>query len=338
MQCVINTINCREDFAVRKFLQFCLLISLPFCHGLAHAENIVVSLVTPSAPYMDHFVAIEKGYFREQNLTVEYIRAGGGVATPALMSGELHLSTSAGSALSAGLRGGPLKIIYTNLSRPSYKFISTKPEIQTLKDLVGKKIAINTFGDTQHLALLLLLKKYNIPSTSVLFIAMGRNETRFAAFKSGAIDATLLLPRDVLQVGQSKGSVLADIGKEIQLIWSGAATSNKLLAENRALAERFLTGAVKGREYARRFKDQTLAVVSKYDKSPREGIELDYDATLASMTAEGSVTDDVLRDEIATRAELTKMSNPPDKEKLFDYSLVKKVYAELKASGWQPKP
>jgi ABC-type nitrate/sulfonate/bicarbonate transport system substrate-binding protein len=255
-----------------------------------------------------------------------------------LMSGELHLSTSAGSALSAGLRGGPLKIIYTNLSKPSYKFISTKPELQTLKDLVGKKIAINTFGDTQHLALLLLLKKYNIPATSVLFIAMGRNETRFAAFKTAAIDATLLLPRDVLQVGQSKGSVLADIGKEIQLIWSGAATSNKLLAENRGLVERFLAGAIKGREYARRFKEQTLAVVAKYDKSPRDGIELDYDATVSSMTAAGSVTDDVLRDEVATRAELTKLSNPPDKEKLFDYSIVKRIYADLKSSGWQPKP
>ena len=115
-------------------------------------------------------------------------------------------------------------------------------------------------------------------------------------------------------------------------------TSSKLLAENRGLVERFLAGAIKGREYARRFKEQTLAVIAKYDKSPREGIELDYDATLASMTAEGSVTDDVLRNEIATRAELTKMSNPPEKEKLFDYSLVKKIYAELKASGWQPKP
>lgn len=76
-------------------------------------------------------------------------------------------------------------------------------------------------------------------------------------------------------------------------------------------------------------------VIAKYDKAPREGIELDYDATVASMTAEGSVTDDVLRD---TRAELTKMSNPPDKDKLFDYSIVRKVYGELKTSGWQPKP
>jgi NitT/TauT family transport system substrate-binding protein len=309
------------------------------CFGIsARAENIVVSLVTPSAAYMDHFVAVEKGYFREQNLNVDYVRSGGGVATPALLSGDLHLSTSAGSALSAALRGGPIKIVYTNLSRPSYKLIATKPEIQTLKDLVGKRVAINSFGDTQHLALLLLLKKYRIPSTSVLFIAMGRNETRFAAMKSGAIDATLLLPRDVFQIGQTQGPVLADIGKEIQLIWSGAATSSKLLAENRGLAERFLTGAIKGREYARRFKEQTLAVIAKHDKSSREGLDLDYDATVSSMTAEGSVTDDVLRDEIATRAELTKMANPPDKGKLFDYSLVKKIYADLKASGWQPRP
>ncbi|MGH7875406.1 MAG: ABC transporter substrate-binding protein, partial [Candidatus Binatia bacterium] len=316
-----------------RLLQLCLTISLLFCHGFAGAENIVVSLVTPSAAYMDHFVAVEKGYFHEQNLTVEYIRAGGGVATPALLSGELHLSTSAGSALSAALRGGPVKIVYTNLSKPSYKFISIRPEIRSLKDLTGKKIAINSFGDTQHLSILLLLKKYHIPSTSVLFIAMGGNETRFAAFKAAAIDATLLLPRDVLQVGQSKGAVLADIGKEIQLIWSGAAASSKLLAENRGLVERFLTGAIKGREYARRFKDQTLSIIAKYDKSPRDGVELDYDATLSSMTAEGSVTDDVLREEIATRAELTKMSNPPDKEKLFDYSVVRKIYAELKAIG-----
>ena len=321
-----------------RFLQLCLTISLLFCFDFAGAENIVVSLVTPSAAYMDHFVAIEKGYFREQNLNVEYIRAGGGVATPALLSGELHLSTSAGSALSAALRGGPVKIVYTNLSKPSYRFISTRPEIRSLKDLSGKKIAINSFGDTQHLSILLLLKKYHIPSTSVLFIAMGGNETRFAAFKTAAIDATLLLPRDVLQAGQSKGAVLADIGKEIQLIWSGAATSNKLLAENRGLVERFLIGAIKGREYARRFKDQTMSIIAKYDKSPREGVELDYDATVSSMTAEGSVTDDVLREEIATRAELTKMGNPPDKEKLFDYSVVRKIYAELKANGWQPKP
>jgi len=41
---------------------------------------------------------------------------------------------------------------------------------------------------------------------------------------------------------------------------------------------------MKGREYARRFKEQTLGIIVKYDKSPREGIELDYEATISSMT------------------------------------------------------
>ena len=50
------------------------------------------------------------------------------------------------------------------------------------------------------------------------------------------------------------------------------------------------------------------------------------------------MTDDVLREEVATRAELVGATNPPAPHELFDYSNVKKVYAELKARGWQPTP
>ena len=54
------------------------------------------------------------------------------------------------------------------------------------------------------------------------------------------------------------------------------------------------------------------------------------------MTEDGSLPDDVLREEIATRAELTKVANPPNASALFDYSITKKNYAQLKATGWQP--
>jgi ABC-type nitrate/sulfonate/bicarbonate transport system substrate-binding protein len=86
---------------------------------------------------MDRVVAMEKGYLREEGLNVEIVRAGGGVATPALMSGQLHFSTSAGAALSAAIRGGPLKIVYTHLSKPT-QVVSNKPEIKTVKDRSAK--------------------------------------------------------------------------------------------------------------------------------------------------------------------------------------------------------
>jgi ABC-type nitrate/sulfonate/bicarbonate transport system substrate-binding protein len=322
----------------RIIVAIILLASAQVGGRSAAAENIQVSYASLSTSYMDHIVAMEKGYFREKGLHVETVRAGGGVATPALLSGRLHFSTSASSALSAAIRGGPVKIVYTNLSHFTYKLVSNKPEIKTVKDLVGKKVAIATFGDTFHLSTLLLLKKYGIPSSSVLFIAVGRVEARFAAFKVGSVDATPLAPRDLIVLGQTEGHMLADISKEIQLVGNGVAVSDKLLAENPLLVERFLHGVVKGREYARRYKEQTVGMVAKHDPTPQEAIAIEYDATVPSMTEEGWLPPEVVKDEVATRAEIVKQTQPPDPSRLFDYSIVRKIYAELKSAGWKPNP
>src|SRR6478752_6019015 len=74
-------------------------------------EKVRLSVAAVTGSYMDEFVAIEKGYHRDEGLAVEMIRAGGGIATQALIAGDLHFSTSAGSALSAMLRGAEVKVI-----------------------------------------------------------------------------------------------------------------------------------------------------------------------------------------------------------------------------------
>jgi NitT/TauT family transport system substrate-binding protein len=320
----------------RKLTYCCVFLLLASESFAATADNIRVSYATLSAAYMDHICAMEKGYLREEGLNIEIIRAPGGVATPALMSGQFHFSSSASSSLSAAVRGGPVKIVYTNLSRPSYSLVSIKPEITSARELVGKKIAINSFGDTGHLSTILYLKKMGVNPSSVLFITVGRNEVRFPALLSGAIDAAPLVPRDMVVLSQQKHTVLADLGKEIQLVWNGVSVSNKLLAENPQLVERFLRALAKGREFARRYRDETISLISKRDPSPVEAIKVDYEVTKASMTEDGSLPDDVLREEVATRAELTKVANPPNPSALFDYSITKKNYAQLKAAGWQP--
>jgi TRAP-type uncharacterized transport system substrate-binding protein len=119
----------------------------------ARAEDKVrFSVAAVTGSYMDEFVAIEKGYHRDEGLTVEMIRAGGGIATQALIAGDLHFSTSAGSALSAMLRGAEIKVVYTNIDRPGYQVWSGQPEIKSLKDLIGKKIGVTSRGDTQELS------------------------------------------------------------------------------------------------------------------------------------------------------------------------------------------
>jgi ABC-type nitrate/sulfonate/bicarbonate transport system substrate-binding protein len=313
-----------------------LVLLLAIESSATAADSIRVSYATLSSAYMDHICAMDKGYFREEGLNIEVIRAPGGVATPGLLSGQFQFSSSASSAVSAAVRGGPVKIVYTNLSRPSYTLVSIKPEITSAKELVGKKIAINSFGDTGHLSTILYLKKMGVNPSSVLFIAVGRNEVRFPALISGAIDAAPLVPRDMVVLKEQKHVVLADLGKEIQLVWNGVAVSSKLLAENSQLVERFLRGLAKGREFARRYRDETIALISKRDPSPLQAIKVDYEVTKASMTEDGSLPDDVLREEVVTRAELTKVASPPSISTVFDYNMTRKNYAQLKATGWQP--
>jgi ABC-type nitrate/sulfonate/bicarbonate transport system substrate-binding protein len=309
---------------------------LAFTVSAEAADSIRVSYATLSAAYMDHITAMEKGYFREEGLSIDVIRAPGGVATQGMLSGQFHFSTSASSSLSAAVRGGPIKLVYTNLSRPSYSLVSIKSDITTAKDLVGKKIAINSFGDTGHLSTMLYLKKMGVNPASVLFITVGRNEVRMPALLSGAIDAAPLVPRDLVALSKQKYIVLADLGKEIQLVWNGVSMSSKLLAENPQLVERFLRPLAKGREFARRYREETISFISKHDPSSVDAIKVDYDVTKASMTDDGSLPDEILRDEIATRAELTKVTKPPTIAALFDYSIIRKIYGQLKATGWQP--
>lgn len=299
----------------------------------AALENVKVSYAVLSMAYMDHVLAMDKGYFRDEGINVEVMRMGGGVATPALLSGQLQFSSSAGSSLSAAVRGGPIKIVYTNLSRPSYSLVAMTPGITTAKDLIGKKVVINSFGDTGHLSTLLYLRKHGVNPNSVVFITVGRNEVRLPALMSGTVDATPLAPRELVKLGLQKQKVLADLSKEIQLVWNGVAVSSKQHAENPALTERFLRAIVRGREYGRRNRDDAIATIGKHDPSPIEGLRADYEMTRSSMTEEGWLPEDILREEVATRAELTKVAAPANPLGMYDYSIVKKIYGQFRAAG-----
>jgi ABC-type nitrate/sulfonate/bicarbonate transport system substrate-binding protein len=307
---------------------------------LAHAaeEKVRFSVAAVTGSYMDEFVAIEKGYHRDEGFSVEMIRAGGGIATQALMAGDLHFSTSAGSALSAMLRGAEIKVVYTNIDRPGYQLWSGHRDIKQLKDLSGKRVGVTSRGDTQELSVRLLLRKHGIDSNSVLYVPVGFGAQRLAALQAGSVDAVPLGAGDFAQLKQPKGHMLGDTEKEIRFAYVGLAVSSKLLARQPELVEKFLRSLIKGREYARRFREQTIAILGKYTQRKREFNEVDYDSTLPVLTAEGWVGDDIIKEDVAMRAELVGVPAPIDYGKFFDYSIIKKIYRELKTAGWKPTP
>jgi ABC-type nitrate/sulfonate/bicarbonate transport system substrate-binding protein len=306
------------------------------CRAATAEEKIRFSVAAVTGSYMDEFVAMEKGYHRDEGFTVEMIRAGGGIATQALMAGDLQFSTSAGSALSAMLRGAEIKVVYTNIDRPGYQLWSGQAEIKQLKDLLGKRVGVTSRGDTQELSVRLLLRKHGLDANAVAYVPVGFGAQRLAALQAGSVDAVPLGAGDFAQLKQPKGHMLGDTEKEIRFAYVGLAVSSKLLARQPNLVEKFLRSVIKGREYARRYREQTIAVLGKYTQRKREFNEFDYDSTLPVLTAEGWVGEEILKEDVAMRAELVNVPVPSDYGKFFDYSIVKRIYRELKTTGWKP--
>jgi NitT/TauT family transport system substrate-binding protein len=303
-------------------------------------EHIKVSFAADSAIYAPHFIALEKGYYREEGIEMETVRAGGGAATPALISGEIHYSTSAATSLSAMLKGAPLKVIYTNSDRSFDELWTTTDGIRTLQDLVGKSVGIQTRGDTMEIEARLMFLKHGIDPNSVTYSALGVGNQRLAALEAGVISsAVLAIPDAVLlkeTAAASRAYRVADFRNEIQMLYTGLATNDQELREHRDRAKRFLRGTVKGREYFKLFKDETLAILDKQTGNPRPANEADYDVTLPALTEDGSMPIEVQRQDAIVRAQVNDVDQVPPVEQMYDYTLIKETYQELQAANWKP--
>jgi NitT/TauT family transport system substrate-binding protein len=163
------------------------------------ADKLKIAIPVTTGTYAMYFVAEDKGYFQEENIDVELIIAGGGTATPALMSGDLDYNGSPGAAISAILKGAPLKIFFVSQDRPAYELWSGDPNIRSIADLKGKPVGILTRGDTTEVALRILLKQQGIDPGGVIYTPLSQGQVRLAALTAGSVAAGMLLKDEVAQ-------------------------------------------------------------------------------------------------------------------------------------------
>ena len=316
-----------------------LLSMLTSCVTLSEAqgpkpENIRVSFASFGAIYYPHFIAKELGFYQEEGLNIEIIAMPGGLATQALVAGDLHFSTSSGSSLTASLRGIRLKVVYVNLDRPLYRLWSWRDEIRKVADLRGRGIGVASRGDTMEGATNLLLRKHGMdPVRDVIWIALGTGG-RLTSLLTRNVDSVVLGFSDshLLQTRNHPVHEVANIGKEIKMLYTGLATSEELLLKRPDLVRRFLRATVKGREYLKRYKSQSLVLGKKYDRSPDDVRSADYDATMEMMTADGTEDPETQKSDIDIGRRALGIQKDVAPQEVFDFRLVREVYKELRES------
>ena len=322
-----------------------IVSSIPGGVHAADLQHLRVSMASQGTLYAPYTVAIEKGYYAQEGLALDVTIASGGIATPALLSGSLDISTSNPSVISPALRGAPLKILYTMASRSQNQLWSTSPEIKTVKDLKGKQVGVIARGDSFEISVKLLLQRLGLPLDYVNFTPLGNANTLTATLISASLPAVMTTDTDA-EIARGTGALahshlLFDMHKNLPMPYSGIAVTEQYLQTHRDTLHGFLRATMKAVRYMRKYKPQTMTIVAKYSKitDPRVA-EFDYNSALSILTKDGTVPDDVLKSDLIVRASLLDMtpSQVPPVSKLYDYSIVKQANAELDAEHWQPTP
>jgi NitT/TauT family transport system substrate-binding protein len=303
-------------------------------------DHVKMSYVVPTVNYGALFVAADKGYFSEQGIDVEIIQAGGGVATPALISGDLQFSGSPSVALSADMKGAKLKAIFVGSDQSGFQ-LWVQPDIKKFEDLKGKQIGIISRGDTTEIGMRYILAKRNLPADYLAYTPMGPGIARLAALESGSFPGALIDTSDVADMKKAnkigKLRMLIDLNQEVHMVFGGYATSDALIDKNRPLVEKTVLALMKGLAVVRSDRAATVASLVKHGATP-DAAEQNYTdfAHTMSPTAVTSDADQAL--ELKVRAEMLgidpKTLAPPSN--FFDFSFVKEAAAQLKKENWKP--
>lgn len=139
-------------------------------------------------------IASERGFYEKEGIKARYIQfQGTTLMLNALLSNELDYVTIVPTIAGAATRGLPVKIVAATVKSSGYAIIS-RPDIDNVKALKGKRIAINTFGSSADFAIYQLLSRNGLdPNKDVTLLSVaGSPDARFAALLGGSVDATVV--------------------------------------------------------------------------------------------------------------------------------------------------
>jgi NitT/TauT family transport system substrate-binding protein len=133
-------------------------------------------------------VAIQKGFFKEAGVDVEFTWFEYGPSMEAFSAGKIDAVTiTNGDALVTGASGRPsTAIVLTDYSNGNDMIVG-KPGINSLKDLKGKKVGLE-LNFVEHLLLLKGLEMNGMKEADVELVNFPTNETP-QALSSGGVDA-----------------------------------------------------------------------------------------------------------------------------------------------------
>jgi NitT/TauT family transport system substrate-binding protein len=318
-----------------KFL-LCFL-SIVGTFAKAEARTVNVAVPTLSMVVIAFTAAKERGYYQEEGLDVNLVVMRDTLGISALIGGNADFASMSGAGFTAILGGVPLRFMYTSFFRPMF-WLYAKPEFQEVKALKGKKIGVTGLGSGPDNLLRETLKRNGLEGgRDATILALGLPSTVATALRAGTVDAGTISPPFNFMVKEAGFRELVSYLKEDFVELQGSILAHeRILQSDPTLVEKFVRGTLKGLRYARENKAGTIPILLRYMKLKEDLAGQYYDQVRPIMTADGTVNVDLQKKYLDQALKVLAPKETPATEKIYYYSLARKINAELDTAGWKP--
>jgi NitT/TauT family transport system substrate-binding protein len=279
--------------------------------------------------YLPLFVAVHRGFFKDEGLEIELPRLVPAMAHNALIAGEAHYHGLADSALRLAARGLPLKAIFYAADRPMYYLVAQR-EIRSAAELKGKRIGVSQFGGTSDLAARLALRHYGVePEKDALLIQIGSEGTRMAALRAGSV-AAIIVPVPAVAVLKREGfNEVSFVGDIVEFASNGYTTTEQRIKEHPREVKKVVKALYRGLRYAKENPEGTVGVIQREWKVDAQIANESYGAIVKALNEDGIISEKQLKVHVDIIRRSEKNIGDIPVEKVVDFHLLREVKREL---------
>ena len=307
-----------------------------FCAHYLSAAEVTIALPTKSFQMIIFPLAQERGYMKEEGIDLKVTFMEPTPSIQALVAGSIQLTGSGGSAMVAIARGNiPAKVVLAVNDRV-HQWILSRPNITSIKELKGKKIATTGIAAVSTFMFKQVLGKHGIDGgKDVVFVDPGVGN-QAPALISGAVDAAIVSVEQRYAGVDSGMKELMYLGNEVKNSWGTTASSEKFIKEQPKLMVGFMRATLKALRLIKHDRDGTIAAFAKFSGlTPAQSTRL-YDDLIGTFTANGTVDVETQKNDLEVIRQVLDGKEALEPARVFDFGAALDADRQLIKVGWKP--
>ena len=286
--------------------------------SMAHSVSLSASI----APLL---YGIHRGFFRDENIDLEYRVLRADIGVKALVTGEVDYIYSAGTAIRASIRGLPIRALSYDLERLLH-FLMGRPGVTTANELKGKIIGVSSFGASGDVAARACLTSLGIDiKKDVTLVSMGVDSIRYNALKAGSVEAIIApLPRNIMMKKEGF-TELCYAGRLFKGTVGGVIATTDKIRKRPDQARAMLKAMLKTSRSLKKEKADFVNFLVTRIKLDRDVAEETAAILGEAQTKDGMIDEVDLQAAIDSERQLLRVEKPVKISDVADYSLIREI-------------